>query len=378
MKRILLVATMASVALASCVKDESVDLTQQAKKLSFEAPVMGTQSRAVYGEIYGTTYPTDENFVVYAVKHNDDLTTWDAAAGFWTDNKATPITVAKENNSGWEEENGTDYYWPKATDEDVKLSFAAYSPAGLPIGATASYGATGLTITNFTVADDVEEQIDLMFSDRTLNQTEADNASGVSINFNHALSSIVFSAVENDANAGYQITGITIQGDFVTKATFNEAVTDGPTYVYSVGGTGNTAVPAWSNPTTTNDQQYTPTFTAYTVTGDATEFTGGNVDNQTGGNVANKAETAILTIPQEIPAEATVTITYVYTPDNGVGGTYNKTVNFSEFITTGTPITAWEVGKRYTYLFQFGGTQKIFFKPTVKDWTSVAAGTVEI
>lgn len=373
MRRILLVATISSVALASCVKDESVDLTQQAKKLSFEAPVMGTQSRAeVTGEIYGTTYPTDENFVVYAVKHNDDLTTWDAGTGFWTDNIATPIIVAKENNSGWEEKDGTDYYWPKATDEVVKLSFAAYSPAGLPNGATASYGATGLTIEDFTVNNNVSEQIDLMFSDRTLNQTEADNATdGVSINFNHALSSIVFSAVEEDANADYQITGISIKGNFVTKATFKENVTDGATYVYSVGGTENTAVPAWSNPTTTTNQTYTPSFTDYNVTGDATEFTGGNV--------ANQAETAILTIPQTIPAEATVTITYVYTPTNGVGGTYTKTVNFNEFtIDSGSPITSWEVGKRYTYLFQFGGTQKIFFNPTVKDWTSVAAGTVEI
>lgn len=371
MKRILLVATMASVALASCVKDESVDLTQQAKKLSFEAPVMGTQSRAdVTGEIYGTDYPTDEEFAVYAVQHNGDLTTWNAATGFWTNDKATPITVTKEGN-GWEEENGTDYYWPKASDENVKLSFAAYSPAELPNGATASYGTAGLTITDFTVNNNVSEQIDLMFSDRTLNQTEADNATdGVSINFNHALSSIVFSAVENDANAGYQITGITIQGDFVTKATFNETVTDGSTYVYNVGGTSNTAVPAWSNPTTTTGQKYTPSFTAYTVTGTTTEFTGGND--------AGQAKTAILTIPQTIPNNAKVTITYVYTPNNGVGGTYNKTVNFSEFITTGTPITAWEVGKRYTYLFQFGGTKKIFFAPTVKNWTSVAAGTVEI
>ena len=120
MKRILLVATMASVALASCVKDESVDLTQQAKKLSFETPVMSTQTRATnFGEIE-TTYPKNENFVVWAVRHTGNFTTWTARSAFMSKVEVTYNSTAK----GWSN-SSTDYYWPEDGD---KLTFGAFSP----------------------------------------------------------------------------------------------------------------------------------------------------------------------------------------------------------------------------------------------------------
>ena len=111
MKKFFLLFTLSSVALASCVNDESLDLTQQPKKLSFEAPVMGTQSRAnYYGEIQGGDYPTDETFMVFAKMHIGDLTNWDNADNFWVegDAKVTVLEVEYDGTQYWD--TSTDHY----------------------------------------------------------------------------------------------------------------------------------------------------------------------------------------------------------------------------------------------------------------------------
>ena len=157
MKKFLLLFTVASAALASCVNDESLDPTQQPKKLGFEAPVMGTQSRAYYGEISGGNYPTDESFKIFAKQHNGDLTDWESAENFWVGALEAIYDNGKEY---WDTE--TDYYWP-SSDDDIKLSFGAYSPATLNDGATATYTNAGLTINNFAVNGTVAKQVDLMY-----------------------------------------------------------------------------------------------------------------------------------------------------------------------------------------------------------------------
>ena len=360
MKKFLAFATLASVALVGCVNDEKMEMTSQAKKISFDNPVMTTQTRAdVKGEIYGTTYPADEEFVVYAVQHNGNLTTWNDAKSFWTSDKTTPITVTKEGN-GWEEQNGKDYYWPKASDENVKLSFAAYSPAEFGSG-TASYGATGLTIANFEVNDVVSNQIDLMYSERVLNQTETSDG-GVNITFKHALSSIVFAAIDNHNAATYTIKSIEVNGDFLVKETFNEGVTDDDTY---------SSVPKWTAASTSQNKEYAIWDGEYVVTGEAKEFTGKKD--------ANLPQTALLVIPQEdAPYNATVTITYTRDVTNGEDNTYTVTKALNLFKNAGNAITEWEIGKRYIYTFQFGGTKKIFFKPSVDGWEDQTAVSLEI
>jgi hypothetical protein len=54
----------------------------------------------------------------------------------------------------------------------------------------------------------------------------------------------------------------------------------------------------------------------------------------------------------------------------------------SEFIVTGTEgdkIEKWEIGYRYVYLINFGGSKKIFFVPTVNEWKTggTAAYTIK-
>jgi hypothetical protein len=61
---------------------------------------------------------------------------------------------------------------------------------------------------------------------------------------------------------------------------------------------------------------------------------------------------------------------------------YTKDIPLSEFIVTGTEgdkIEKWEIGYRYVYLINFGGSKKIFFVPTVNEWKTggTAAYTIK-
>lgn len=363
MKKFMLFAAVASVAFVGCVNDETMEMVPQAKKISFDNPVMATQTRAeVTGEIYGTTYPEAEKFVVYAKQHAGELTTWAAASPFWNTANNDPITVSRKAAADWEEDGGTVYYWPKIDDNDIHLSFAAYSPAGLGTGTpTVTYGATGLTINGFTVDGTVANQIDLMYSERILNQQQTEGTgTAVPVVFKHALSSIVFSAIESDAAYTYKITDVEVKGLFATSGKFEETVTDGASY---------SADPKWT-PATGTATTYKPILAApFDVPADkAANFTGYGTDS--------KETSAILPIPQTVPTEAKVTITYTRTGSDGTK-TYTATKNLLDFKNSSDEtITEWKMGYRYNYQFQIGGTPKIFFAPSVTEW--VDGGTVFI
>lgn len=363
MKKYLFLAA-ASIALASCVNDEKMEMAPKAQKISFDMPVMGTQTKAeVAGEIYGSTYPETEKFVVYAKQHAGNLTTWAAAQSFWNTSNDNPITVSRKAAADWEEEGGKIYYWPKDDDNNIHLSFAAYSPAALGTTTpTVTYGGTGLTIDGFTVEGTVANQIDLMYSERILNQQQTTGTGvAVPVLFKHALSSIVFSAIESDDANVYNITSIKVDGKFATSGKFEEKVTDGPTY---------TASPKWTPQSSSATTTYQPTLAA------AFAVPSSSAENFTGYNTASSTTSAILPIPQNVPAEATVTITYERTGTDGTK-TYTVTKKLLDFKdSSSNNITEWVMGCRYNYQFQFGGTPKIFFSPSVTDWKD--GGTVFI
>lgn len=335
MKKFLAFATLASVALVGCVNDEQMEMAQEAKKVSFNNPVMSTQTRAnVKGEMNeGVTYNTNEDFVVYAKKSSTplDMSTWSTGTNFWKDGEG--LTVTYKNAGDWEHATDT-YYWPK----DGYLSFAAYSPAVLEDGGSVVYGNGGWVVTDFKVNPTVGEQIDLMVSDPVWNQTEPDTEKAVDINFKHTLSSIVFSVVENDDKHSYKINSVTVEGNIAMTGSMNNSLQWGHN-----GQTSTTLTKAVN----------------YDVTTIVTEFLNG--------------ENAMLLIPQTNIGNVEVTLNITRTADGtNITETYNKTVKFSDFlITGGSNVTEWQQGKRYVYNFTIGGTKKIFFAPTVTNWDVV-------
>lgn len=389
MKKNLFFILMAGVALTGCVSNEvsSVSEDNAPKALTFSSPVMysnSTSRAAYYGEIglhvYGTasySYPRDENFVIYAIQHAGDFAGW--AAG--TAHEINNTTISYDPSvDGWapKTSEGKYYYWPEG-----KMSFAASSPADLENAAVRSYGATGLTIENFQVASDASKQYDLLFSTRTVNKTSADmqhgdsKYSGLPIQFQHALSSVRFS-IKNETEAEVILTGIKVYG-VKYKGDFAENIAENAEdYTQYVRDTN--VNPAW-----TPTEDVVAEDDAYKAFEGKVTFP---IEQQ---YVLNLSETdtdepgeedevnTLLLLPQTLADNAVVEVHY--TVD---GNPHNKVaqLNLGETVTTGTPVTAWQMGCRYTYRLVYTSStaarDKIYFAPSTDEWTPVDVIVIEL
>ncbi len=348
MKKKFLFVALASVALASCVNDEDYSALETRQLLTFNDPIITTQTRAkVPGEIIGT-YPTDEDFMVYCKKYQGSFNGWESEGN--VDFFKLIGEVAKHNGSYWATE--TKHTWPLST---YNLAFAAYSPAQLNVGATVGYDETGLTIANFATETDSDNQYDLMFSDRVIDRNNSNNGErAVNINFHHALSSIVFSVskgVDNPKN--YVIKSLKVVGKFHTTGTFEQNITENTTGSYS-----ETSAPQWelSPERPANETTYTPNFTEFTATTSPTIFTAG--------------PSALLLIPQTLYGDEKVLITFTKVEEGLADVDYvDYEIPLNEFkLSTNQSIEEWVRGNRYNYRIYFGGTPQIFFNPSVEEW----------
>ena len=357
MKKMLFLAAVSAIALTSCVNEENFEGPKpQAQVMRFDAPVMKQTRANVMGEIQGHLYDKAEDFKVFCKIYEGTFTGWESA----TDYFKTDGDVAKNEggeSSYWATES--EYYWPEA---QHNLAFAAYSPAVLTTTPTSiEHTENGLQIKGFQTEADANNQYDLMYSDRILDRNRTNNGSvAVPLIFRHALSSIVFSSEKEDDKAHYTIKTATLTGDFVQTADFNQNIT-------AASDLKGTAL--WENPVTATPATYVPDFDPFDVTTTPTKFTQGT--------------SALLLIPQAVPANAAVTITYtkkVTKGDGTINSTENTaTINLSDFRQAGgEEITAWEMGKRYIYRIAFGQNKKIYFEPKTEDWVEVPTLIYEI
>lgn len=368
MKKNLLLLSLAGLAIASCTSDENLSENAGKSRLRFETPLMSTVTKAVTGEIEGLIYPVEEKFDIYGIQYSGDFKGWATSTevkDFWSGESDLTVETAGHigsstgANAAWATTN--DYFW---VNEPYKLAFAAYSPSDAKGDAdTITYGATGFTFENFTVNDTVANQYDLMYSDRQFDCTRSKyENTGIPLKFNHALSSIVFAAIEEVEKKTYEITGVKLIGSIYNKGTFKQNITeqtDATPYT-------ETSAPKWVGygiVGETDTITYEPKIEndSYTVTSANDEFTGG--------------KSAILAIPQDVPANAYVELSYTVNTELTGGKVkvdkYVKNIPLADFIVTGTEgekIEEWEIGYRYVYLINFGGSKKIFFVPSVNEW----------
>lgn len=363
MKKLLFLAALSSVALASCVSDESpsIDATPSGKAISFNAPVMYSQTKTVAGEI-GTAYDKNEEFCVFAVWTPNTYTTWNDAANTpkWYMGTDTEGVRVKYNGSlsDGDDSNGKGawepsipYYWPK----NGYLTFAAYSPADANT-TSISYSSTGLTITGFQVNGDASKQYDLMFSERTYSRTNNEDQAGtdydgVDIKFKHALSSIKFKVkLKEDYGSDTEIELTEIKVDKVlSKGDFNETIADGASY---------SAAPAWSN----HADEISTAYIAYPKTTGTTQqvkYNGGTAQELKEG--PNQTSNDLILLPQTLENDAIITVNYTIKSKDSAKIPQSKTV----IINTLTP--KWEIGTRYTYTIIFA-LDKIYFAPSVENW----------
>lgn len=366
MKKLLFLAALSSVALASCVSDESpsIDATPSGKAISFNAPVMYSQTKAVghTGEIVGR-YPTNEAFRVYAVWTQNTYTTWDDPTNehkWYMSTGAEGVKVTWDSSiddtttgsGAWAP--SIDYYWPK----NGYLTFAAYSPADA--NGSFSYSYQGLAISDFEVDGTASKQYDLMYSDRAYNKTTSEGGlnisyDGVDIKFYHALSSIKFKVKLKD-----DYTGTTIKVKKISiysiekKGTFNENRVEDP-----VNGDSNDPKWSLSGDLVPDTNPYIP-------------FSGEQVVTTTPETLSGASD--LILMPQEFHDGTTATnanknlkIEYTITSAAGNDIPQEEIVSFSEIPTDAGNVSKWEIGYRYTYTLIFG-LDKIYFAPEVKSW----------
>ncbi|MBR5540785.1 MAG: fimbrillin family protein [Bacteroides sp.] len=400
MKKSLFLMAMAGVALAGCVNDVA-DVTQKEQKalVSFSSPLTynnGAGTRAGYhGEVgkhqysvdgTGTvySYPREEDFVIYAVKHEGDLVTWEEA----TETAFNGATLKYDSDvDGWAptiaEKTGNDKYY--TWDSGYKMSYAACSPADLEQADDwngRSYGATGLQITNFQVPGNAAKHFDLMYSVRQLNKTKADmihtanKFSGLPIVFKHMLSSIRFS-IANQSSQEIYLKSVRVYG-VKYKGTFTENVIDGATYIANN--------PGWDVDEAKIEEANA--YVAFSTTGDGLKFPlqARYLSDMIAAGDGNTVHQLLL-MPQELMNDAVVEIGYTI----GAGTSLQKaTVKLNTAVLkqdnseelTNTTITEWLIGTRYTYRLYYSNEaavkDMIYFSPSSDGWVDAGVAVINL
>ena len=346
MKKFFMFAAMASVAFASCVKNEPAMNLEQGDLITFDAPVVAPATKAA-----GTVeYPGDGKFVLFGWYHT---AAWNTVADNTADYKYIPEVVVSKHGAETYFRPDAFYYWPKSGN----LSFFAYSPSALPDGSGGALAAADMTTTSsvsvtYTVPALAAHQVDFLYSDWALNKSKADYVTlsgdlgaynGVEIVFNHALSSVIFKMKTTEkANGLYKIHSVSLSGLMKMN-----------TLTSTPAGT------SWG--TASSDATYAITPYAENILHKDSDVTSDN----------------FILLPQSL-ANAKLTINYsLLNPgDNSTWILQDaKVINLNTAVNSAdhSTIATWELGKKYTYNLVFD-VDIIQLAPSIKaDWIGVDA-----
>lgn len=382
MKKSLLFAALAVVAMASCTKNElKVPSTGSDAVISFQ-PVVANATKADYitnssiapsGDPKSSTF----KFAVYAwytdgAKMTSSTTT--ATATKYMDavevsykarhDDGTPGATpgATQGQGGWSPENK--YYWPK----NGYLSFDAYAPSTASSDGTFSSSVeNGLQIADYTVKDRAQ-QYDLLYSTRTLNKSKSTDGTnttydGVDIAFKHALAAIEVTA-KTDADYGtdaIKLNKVSILYAY-KKGNFSQGMADAITE----------DTPAWDNQNTEVDE--------YVLYDAGATLSDGASLSQT--PLKSPAISNAILLPQSFDHTPTTTNTVSIKVDYSIKGTTDYLAQTQTFDLSDTKVgsidqTGWEMGKRYTYNFIFS-LEEIYFAPQVAEWTDVTVNDITV
>lgn len=368
MKKNLFLAALAGVALVGCAKNEVAQVTDDSQReISFTTPVLALNTKA--DEISGTTFPTGNSFSVFGYYAESDFSAAVAttASKYMDDVEVTydssyDVPDPNTGTGGWH--STAPYYWPK----NGKLTFDAYSPSSLPFTSTAD---GGLKLTSYEALNTYANQIDVLYSDRTCDNTYSNQTSdsntdydGVDIKFNHAMSVVkIFVKAKNTTAANViriksiDVYDIAFEGDFSQTMALDCRTATSSKWTVSYFPLGQYPD---ADPKSNWGESHTITIT----------------EAQYGNNM--------IVLPQKFTPgcaeDARIEIRYYI---NNGGGPVEQICQFKladaahKVSGTGDPITAWEMGKRYTYNITFS-VDEIYFAPAIEDWEDVEVAGTEI
>lgn len=332
MKRNLIFAAIAAVALSSCSKDDTISINDAGNGISFGVLNNKVQSRATE-----TTVANIANFKVYAYNYAD--------AGTVDYTMTTPyyngITINVDNAGSCTYADAAEQkMWPAG-----KLDFLAYSPS--------TYGtySKGVVSVDMAAKLTAASQVDLVAA-KKLAQTRVGQADGykVPMTFSHALSQIKFAAKSKYATVNFKVKSITITG---------------------VNTQGTTDLTTWTL-TTPNGTTNTGNGLAWTIAGDINNVTfGAKTDAVINTDAVDLTATngALMIIPQTLKGGApiskgTVTVESILTAKDKsyIVIEYSATDKDTgaTLVTNGrcaAPITTeLKAGLRYVYTMTLAGT----------------------
>lgn len=355
MKKSLLFAALAVVAMASCTKNE-ISQSTRTKEITFTTPVLARHTKNT--EIEGNTYPTGTSFNVYAWYNTGNSFVAGDASAYMTDVQVSHTTLINDDTPGdggaWVPANK--YYWPK----QGVLTFDAYSPNGLS-GTVSATAADGIKVENHTVETNLAAQQDFLYAtrakDKTSSTIDANNATydGVDIAFNHALAVVKFTAKTNANYSGtttIKIKDIKIQS-INNKGTFEQKE--------------STTSPGWS--AQAGSAEYVALTCADYAASKEITLSSTNIDGCS----------TVIVLPQDFTASTQkLHIEYYMMTDATDAEPLLQKADL--FFYNTTPLAdnnEWKMGTRYTYNIVIG-LDEIYFAPSVTNWVDVTGIDINV
>lgn len=190
MKKLLYVAALAAIGMASCSKEETTDINK-GNAIDFRV-AMGTRATEI-------TTANISSFSVTALDNN--------AANYFSNVEFT--------KSGAYFISSPNYFWP--SDGSI-LSFFAYAPSATDLGAAITINATTKTLADFSPATVIADQKDFITASAT--GSKANESTGVALTFAHRLAQIEVKAKNSNEGYIYKVQGVRICQP-ISKASFD-------------------------------------------------------------------------------------------------------------------------------------------------------------
>ena len=344
MKKYFFLAAAAIVALAACSENE-LDLSDRAgRPINFNTVSGLTTKAPLSGTVYKTTDPTFGIFC-YALTSGKNWASNSSDGQLYMNN-----VEISYNSTDLIWEPATTYYWPLSG----SLTFVGYSPFGCQ-GTVAYAPATkALTVTDFLVKADPDDQEDLMWAttnpDLTDNQATYTSESatstlrGVNEVFHHALSQVKFNVKKANGLDDYTITVNSITFDAYSKGTL----------------TVTNDSPVWSAQAKQTSFEF--------------DTEGADVVAPNYGSDFAAFGKANMPVPQTL-ATGVQTFTITYSLEKSGVDLGSKTVTAQDLL--GATVTEWAQNTIYNYNIVID-LNKIYFNPTMVDWTTGASQQIDV
>lgn len=348
MKKFFMFAAMASVAFASCVKNEPVVSVAEQAEIAFDAPLLAPAVKSVAE----TTTATLPNFKVWgyftATAVQSFSLTFSDATALSNSLYMNGVEIGKDAHNIWKSTDKK-YYWPV----NGSLTFLACAPSSV---ANVSVASNGLNIKDYVVGQKADQDLLVSKVAYGVNKKDHANNGGAPIVFEHALSSILFKVKTTDdiVDNNYTLTvkkislkGVVSTGSFAQKLDAQEHNMK-PSTAENNG---------WTAGTTMQDYVAYENATGITLTKDLQSTT-------TGENL-----TDLILLPQVLTDDTEVEVVFTLKNATMTGNAIEQTLTAK--LAQGST-QQWLRGKRYVYNLTIG-LQEITFAPQVSPWV---AGTI--